>query len=76
MLISRRRVRARLLLIPARAASNCWALGGVHVGKVGGRPTSVTMTVSTPWQLTGCAAWGVVAVRAGASPASVTGCAW
>ena len=36
-------------------------LDGVHVEHVERGPTSLTVTVSTPWQLMGCPACGVVA---------------
>jgi len=40
-------------------------LDGVHVEQVERGPTSMTVTVSTPWQLMGCPACGVVAVGRG-----------
>ena len=40
-------------------------LDGVHVEHVERGPTSLTVTVSTPWQLMGCPACGVVAVGRG-----------
>jgi len=50
---------------PCARCDVLFGLDGVHVEHVERGPTGMTVTVSTPWQLMGCPACGVVAVGRG-----------